>query len=377
MKIISTGNSYRIYDDSLKTHNELPSQAYIINFNPQLGFSLVEYDDIKITEKVYGIHQDKVNKVLKNFARTKRNLGIILSGDKGIGKSLFAKLLAEKAMDNNMPVIVVDRYYPGISNFLNQIQQEAVILFDEFDKTFGSDRESKDTGEDPQVEMLSLFDGVAQGKKLFIITCNDFSKLNEYLINRPGRFHYHFRFEYPNSNAITEYLTDKGISQKEINKVIDFSGKVKLNYDCLRAIAFELETGEPFETAITDLNILNLVEERYNVFFFFKNGDKIKQIEVFDMFTDEEVSFDISVPKTYDDFAQVSFSLDDMVFDYQKGGYIINSNNVVYTLDNIVTKLDKEDLARKWGQRIKYWGDQKLDYILIKPLQDKKLHYAI
>lgn len=37
-----------------------------------------------------------------------------------------------------------------------------MILFDEFDKTFAKGRNESD----PQANMLSLFDGVAQGKKL-------------------------------------------------------------------------------------------------------------------------------------------------------------------------------------------------------------------
>ena len=47
------------------------------------------------------------------------------------------------------------------------------------------------------------------GKKLFLITCNEIRKLNDYLINRLSRFHYHFRFDYPSYKEIWEYLHDK------------------------------------------------------------------------------------------------------------------------------------------------------------------------
>ena len=46
----------------------------------------------------------------------------------------------------------------------------------------------------------------------------------------------------------------------EINKVAAFSRKIKLNYDCLSAIALELNEGEAFEDAIKDLNIINVSE---------------------------------------------------------------------------------------------------------------------
>ena len=90
------------------------------------------------------------------------------------------------------------------------------------------------------------------GKKLFIITCNSLDKLNDFLVNRPGRFHYHFRFGYPSVEDVQGYLMDKldAAYRGEISKVVLFSQKVALNYDCLRAIAFELNMGLPFEQAI-------------------------------------------------------------------------------------------------------------------------------
>jgi len=153
--------------------------------------------------KIYGIHTEKVKKVLKTFTSFERNLGVILSGDKGIGKSLFAKLVCIEAIGKGYPVIVVDRYIPGIDSYLNSIEQEVVVLFDEFDKTFCN---NDNNGISPQTLMLSLFDGISVGKKLFLITCNEIRKLNDYLINRPGRFHYHFRFDYPSYEEIQEYL---------------------------------------------------------------------------------------------------------------------------------------------------------------------------
>ena len=153
-----------------------------------------------------------------------------------------------------------------------------MILFDEFDKIFA---ETNDY--DPQAEMLTLFDGVSQGKKLFVVTCNELRGLNDFLVNRPGRFHYHFRFEYPSDAEIAEYLEDKIDSAyyNEIGKVISFAKKVNINYDCLRAIAFELQKGESFEEAIKDLNILRIEKEVYNLTIYFNDGTSIIVILIF------------------------------------------------------------------------------------------------
>lgn len=227
MKIIETGTTYKVYGEDLVVLDNLPAQTYKVGFGQFTGFFLEKQHDLEIKEdKIYGVHEEKANKVLNRFEKSRKNLGVILSGDKGIGKSLFARLLAQKAIQNGIPVILVDDFIPGIDDFLNDIKNEVLVLFDEFDKTFAR---SKDN--DPQSKMLSLFDGTSSGKKLFVVTCNNYRDLNEYLINRPGRFHFHFRFEYPTADEVKDYLRDK-LDEKyhsEINKVASFSRKIKLN----------------------------------------------------------------------------------------------------------------------------------------------------
>lgn len=288
MKTINIGNRYEIYDDSLKTYKQLPAQSYVVRFSKMSGFFLEQYHDISIAEeKIYGVHNEKVTKVLNTFETMERNLGVILSGDKGIGKSLFAKMLAISAIGKGIPVVVVDKFYPGISSYLEQIDQEVLILFDEFDKTFGTVQQA-DNEADPQSTLLGLFDGIVEGKKLFVITCNKITKLNDFLLNRPGRFHYHFRFNYPNGDEIRTYLQDKVEETywEEIDAVVRFSKRVKLNYDCLRSIAFELNTGITFNEAIKDLNILNIGKEQYRLILCLNDGTEIIQpgveIDLFD-----------------------------------------------------------------------------------------------
>ena len=188
MNIVQSGTMFMIYDDSVKTYEKLPVGAYEVGCSKMTGFFLKTRHDFKVTEKVYGNHSIKVDKVLKSFQAADRNFGLILSGAKGIGKSMFMRVLAERAAALGYPVIVVNGYIPGIDSFLGSIEQEVIVLFDEFEKTFRQD----DDHHEPQEEMLSLFDGTDGGKKLFIITCNEVRKLNTYLLNRPGRFHYHF-----------------------------------------------------------------------------------------------------------------------------------------------------------------------------------------
>lgn len=270
MNVVHSGTTYQIYGNALDTYDKLPVRTYEIGFHKMMGFFLTEHNDLEVNEeKIYGSTPKKVEKVLRSFQFVDRNFGVILSGRKGIGKSLFARQLAVKAKDYNLPLILVNSYYPGISDFIASINQEVIILFDEFEKTFADQEHSK-----PQEEMLSLFDGIDNGKKLFIITCNEIHKLNPYLLNRPGRFHYHFILNNPNPDEIKEYMMDKLDEQYYplIKKIVAFSLNVDLTYDILRAIAFELNMGYSFEDTINDLNISKEGTPKYNIRVEFADG---------------------------------------------------------------------------------------------------------
>lgn len=270
MNIVNAGSRYQVYGEDVKTYKELPIATYSVGFNPMMGFWLIKHDDLAINEDtIYGNHARRAEKILKSFAVSERNFGVILSGKKGIGKSLLARMIAEESIKADMPVIIVDTAIPGISNFLASIQQEVTIIFDEFEKTFAETEKG-----DPQVEMLSLFDGMDNGKKLFVITCNDPRQLNEFLINHPGRFHYHFEITCPSPDEVRAYMTDKlGTGwEEDIEKVVKLSQVTDITFDCLRAIAFDLKQGYPLEETLMDLNINYERNSAYDVTVRLSNG---------------------------------------------------------------------------------------------------------
>jgi len=250
MNIVKSGNSISIYGEEVQTYKTLPVGTYRVCFSPMAGFSLQPHDDLITEEKIYGNTREKVTKVLRTFDTFNRNMGIILSGPKGAGKSMFARCLATEGKKQNLPLIIVDGSYAGLSDFISKIKQECIVLFDEFEKTF--DREN---GE--QEPLLSLFDGLDSGKKLFVLTCNDTLKLSEFLLNRPGRFHYHFEFGILSEEEMTEYLEDTLVdtAKKYIPEIILASGLSEFTYDILRAVVFELNNGYTLKETLEDLNI--------------------------------------------------------------------------------------------------------------------------
>lgn len=266
MNIVKTGTVYRLFDKSVETGDRLPAQAYTLGFNKFDGMFLKEAEMPTLRdEKVYGDHDFKLDKVMKSYSSdASRNLGVILSGEKGIGKTLFAKMAAVRAVKEGMPVIFVNHCIPGIPDFFAKITQNCCVVFDEFDKNFCSNDSTDVDRTAVQDTLLTMFDGIYGGHKLFVITCNELAKLSDFYVNRPGRFRYHIRFDYPNADEVRGYLTDKCGKDKsdDIESVVRFSAMVPLSYDCLSAIASELIAGESFKSAMQMLNIIRIDEDQ-------------------------------------------------------------------------------------------------------------------
>ena len=377
MRAVNAGNTYHIYDNTVQLYNGLPAGAYKIEFSQMQGFSLSGHPAISIGEKVYGVHEVKVDKVIAAFKSMHRSLGVILSGDKGIGKSLFAKLLCAKAIQLGYPVIIVDCFYPGVGNFIDSIDQEAIVLFDEFDKTFKASK--NDDRPDAQAALLSLFDGTSMHKKLFCVTCNDLIGLNDFLVNRPGRFHYHFRFEYPTKEEIETYMMDHLSEDKhgEISKVVDFARKVNLNYDCLRAISYELARCDTFEEAVSDLNIIKPdYGQHVKMFILFADGSRFSETNSLDLFSDEEhdLTFGDGSPAC-DDYLSIKFTAADAVYSEQYGGFFIPANRLEVKNESEVD--DPESWVMKHhGDYVNAHKAEDVIGMVIRPsVSRKSIHY--
>ncbi|MEU7318364.1 AAA family ATPase [Streptomyces sp. NPDC007083] len=251
--IVVSGGQFRLYDDSVQTYERLPVATYAINFSQLDGYSLRQIAPLAPGEEtVYGSHAERVKRIVRGYGAMDRSLGVILSGDKGMGKSLMIRMLAAAVRDQlDLPTVLVQHATPGLASFLDELG-EAIVVFDEFEKVF-----STSEGTEPQNQFLSLFDGLSTTKRLYVLSVNELHRVNDYMLNRPGRFHYHMRFQYPGRETVAQYLHDQvpAATAAQVEEVVDFSRKYDINFDHLRAIAFELRLGEPFADVIGDLNI--------------------------------------------------------------------------------------------------------------------------
>lgn len=193
-----------------------PGKVYDLLIRTSWGQRMVNFKingDMNLPEKVYQTKKDEmfVKRVLKSFNDGDRNTtGVLLTGDKGTGKSVTAKVLAKKA---NLPIIVIN---PGLEEqylegFFKEFDTPVCILFDEVDKNFSTQK------------MLTFLDGMHKtAKKLVIMTANDEDKLSSFIKNRCSRIRYYRHYNMQDdAKEYAELICEaKGIENKE--EVVDF-----------------------------------------------------------------------------------------------------------------------------------------------------------
>lgn len=68
----------------------LPVALYNMCYDDRKGFFLEKTDDkFEFPYKIYGVEEKLINRVIKTFNNTNRNLGILLNGLKGTGGKLL------------------------------------------------------------------------------------------------------------------------------------------------------------------------------------------------------------------------------------------------------------------------------------------------
>ena len=64
MRIIRSGTKYSIYDNGIETYEHLPIGTYVVGYDKSEGCFLIRRNDMTVTEKTYGVHNHKLQKVM-------------------------------------------------------------------------------------------------------------------------------------------------------------------------------------------------------------------------------------------------------------------------------------------------------------------------
>lgn len=222
MKIFKSEGKY-IFLNFSEILDELPPGNYIMKYD-QLGqrYYLENTVDFRLPSKIYGDLEKHADRYLKVFDRG-GNLGILLNGEKGSGKTLLSKIICAKS---KVPIIQIEQKFTGTEfvSYINNIQQKCIILIDEFDKLYKEyDYDDEGTSNtSPQLELLRLLDGGLQSDKMFIFTSNE-QVISQYMINRPSRIRYKQEFGKLTESIVKEVLEDKLDDKKYIKDFLELN----------------------------------------------------------------------------------------------------------------------------------------------------------
>lgn len=252
--ILDHGSFVRVVNNPPTIHlPKLEPATYNLDMHPELGYILVKMPSPTIPDMLYGDIQYRAERIINTFLdRTTQSTGVLLSGDAGSGKTLLAKVVCHIArVVYSMPTVIVAAEHfrgPNFNALIQRISQDAVIMFDEFEKTYDTEQ---------QEELLTLFDGVYTQRKLFLITANDTKRIIDPMLNRPGRAHYHLRYDGLDTAFIREYVTDHLNDQKHLDEFMRLADAISpMSFDILRAIVEECNRwNEPPKQVMSWLNV--------------------------------------------------------------------------------------------------------------------------
>jgi len=264
--------TYRVFEDKVFIASKeegasligtLPAASYTLK-QGKFGLYLARNDLFaSLPPKLYGEVMAQVDRIWTTYQDRPGSTGVLLTGLKGAGKTLLTKVLSKKAAAVGIPTIILDTQVDqaSLNLFLGAIEQPIIVLLDEFDKNFS--KTSTTEVNNPQEQLLSILDGFySTGKRLFLFTANEENRITDFMISRPSRVFYHFRFKSLSSKFVEDYCNDKLDNKEHTQAVVRFANlNGKFNFDLLQAMVEEMNRYK--ETVSQVVKVLNVEVEAF------------------------------------------------------------------------------------------------------------------
>lgn len=250
-------------------HQKLPNFVYTLSFNQQTQEVFLEKrENLSFNHKVYDFDSAFVEHVLKTYEHSTSNLGILLNGVKGCGKSVTAKMICQSLQEKGLPIVIIDQIVPGMVEFLSKISQPFVMFVDEYEKIFNIG-----LGQHGDILLLTLMDGMHTSKypNVFVLTCNNLH-INENLINRPGRLRYLKQYKELSLDLVKIIIDD--LLLKDLQH---FKGEILHFLSTLQLVTIDVVM-----TVVKEVNIHRQSPEKFSSFLNLQQIRSIYNIYVYD-----------------------------------------------------------------------------------------------
>ena len=252
-----SGTRYKFYEKAEELET-LPPGVYTLEYGP---FGMMYLDRMKdqfiFSYKLYGT-DGFPERVVKTYNSSKSNLGVMLCGLKGTGKTVQAEQICNLS---NLPVILVSQDFnkgADLISFLSYVNQEVVVMIDEYEKLFGKSD-----------SLLSIMDGAmnANSRRLFVLTANTLN-ISEALIDRPSRIHYLKKFGNLGVQVIGEVVDDMLDNKEFRSEVIEYLAALEIvTIDIVKTVVKEVNLFEEPPLRFKDiLNVTLYNHTRWDVF---------------------------------------------------------------------------------------------------------------
>jgi SpoVK/Ycf46/Vps4 family AAA+-type ATPase len=231
-----SGEYFNLTKPDLDQMAELPMGVYLVQMGKSGLFLERRGEGFTYPAKMYAIEEEFINRVTRTFHATTGNMGVLLTGIRGTGKTVTAEKLAEKI---GLPIILVSQDMPGLVDFIDSFPHPGTFLFDEFEKVFsaGDNGDNNRNGvvsiggqqERGQAKLLPLMDGVMNGanRKVFLLTTNR-TMVDQNLLQRPGRVRYIKEFGNLKKETIETIVRDQLCDLELFSEVVDFIAQLEI-----------------------------------------------------------------------------------------------------------------------------------------------------
>ena len=206
---------------------KIPVGVYDISITRRGIFLDKISDEFVFPYKIYGLQTDFINHIIKTYNNTTGNIGVLMNGIKGTGKTVSAKILANQLQ---LPVIILKNMGDETSiaiDYVSTLACDCIIFMDEFEKNFSTENQ----------EILQLMDGVynSEFRKVFLLTTNELN-VNDNLLGRPSRIRYVKQFGNLDKATVEEYIDENLVDMSAKQDIVDFIDTLTIQAAVLTAM---------------------------------------------------------------------------------------------------------------------------------------------